>query len=85
MWDYNGKEIKNKMGELVCQNLLYPMPLCFWDDKNYEKYKKSYFSKFNKVWTHGDWVTETSSGGIIVHGRSDSTLNRSGVRISRHI
>jgi acetoacetyl-CoA synthetase len=57
------------------------MPLCFWDDTNQEKYKKSYFSKFNKVWSHGDWVTEKSSGGIIVHGRSDSTLNKSGVRI----
>ena len=81
VWDDNGKEIKNKMGELVLSKPFISMPLCFWDDKNQEKYKKSYFSKFNKVWSHGDWVTETSSGGIIVHGRSDSTLNRSGVRI----
>ena len=81
VWDDNGKEIKNKMGELVLSKPFISMPLCFWDDKNQEKYKKSYFSKFNKVWSHGDWVTETLSGGIIVHGRSDSTLNRSGVRI----
>ena len=81
VWGDNGKEIKNKMGELVLSKPFISMPLCFWDDKNQEKYKKSYFSKFNKVWSHGDWVTETSSGGIIVHGRSDSTLNRSGVRI----
>ena len=81
VWDDNGKEIKNKMGELVLSKPFISMPLCFWDDKNQEKYKKSYFSKFNQVWSHGDWVTETSSGGIIVHGRSDSTLNRSGVRI----
>jgi acetoacetyl-CoA synthetase len=57
------------------------MPLYLWNDKDYINYRKSYFSKFDNIWNHGDWVTQTLSDGIIVHGRSDSTLNRSGVRI----
>ena len=57
------------------------MPVFFWNDNNDEKYRNSYFSKFNKIWNHGDWVTQTVNDGIIVHGRSDSTLNRFGVRI----
>jgi acetoacetyl-CoA synthetase len=81
VWNEHGIKIKNKMGELVLTKPFISMPLYFWNDKNHEKYKNSYFSKFNGVWTHGDWVTETENGGIIVHGRSDSTLNRSGVRI----
>ena len=81
VWNDNAKEIKNKMGELVLTKPLISMPVFFWNDNNDEKYKKSYFSKFNKIWNHGDWVTETLNGGIIVHGRSDSTLNRFGVRI----
>ncbi|MBT7622952.1 MAG: acetoacetate--CoA ligase [Flavobacteriaceae bacterium] len=81
VWNDNAKEIKNKMGELVLTKPLISMPVFFWNDINDEKYKKSYFSKFNKIWNHGDWVTETLNGGIIVHGRSDSTLNRFGVRI----
>ena len=81
VWNDNAKEIKNKMGELVLTKPFISMPVFFWNDINDEKYKKSYFSKFNKIWNHGDWVTETLNGGIIVHGRSDSTLNRFGVRI----
>lgn len=81
VWNDNAKEIKNKMGELVLTKPLISMPIFFWNDINDEKYKKSYFSKFNEIWNHGDWVTETLNGGIIVHGRSDSTLNRFGVRI----
>ena len=81
VWNDNANEIKNKMGELVLTKPLISMPVFFWNDINDEKYKKSYFSKFNKIWNHGDWVTETLNGGIIVHGRSDSTLNRFGVRI----
>lgn len=81
VWDDNGKEIKSKMGELVLTKPFISMPVFLWDDRNYEKYVNSYYSKFNQIWNHGDWVTETKNGGIIVHGRSDSTLNRFGVRI----
>ena len=81
IWDSDGKKIKNRSGELVLTKPLITMPLYFWNDPQNIKYKSSYFSKFKNIWTHGDWVTETKKGGFIVHGRSDSTLNRSGVRI----
>ena len=81
VWDNNGKQIKGEMGELVLTKPFISMPVFLWNDNNYKKYINSYFSKFNQIWNHGDWVTETNKGGIIVHGRSDSTLNRFGVRI----
>ena len=81
VWDNNGKQIKGEMGELVLTKPFISMPVFLWNDKDYKKYINSYFSKFNQIWNHGDWVTETKKGGIIVHGRSDSTLNRFGVRI----
>ena len=81
VWDNNGKQIKDQMGELVLTKPFISMPIFLWNDKDYKKYINSYFSKFNQIWNHGDWVTETKKGGIIVHGRSDSTLNRFGVRI----
>ena len=79
--DNNGKQIKGEMGELVLTKPFISMPVFLWNDNDYKKYINSYFSKFNQIWNHGDWVTETKKGGIIVHGRSDSTLNRFGVRI----
>ena len=81
VWDHNGKKIINKMGELVITKPLISMPLFFWDDPKNKRINESYFSKFSGIWNHGDWVTETKSGSFIVHGRSDSTLNRFGVRI----
>ena len=81
VWDNNGKQLKGEMGELVLTKPFISMPVFLWNDKGYKKYANSYFSKFNQIWNHGDWVTETKKGGIIVHGRSDSTLNRFGVRI----
>ena len=81
VWDNNGKQIKDQMGELVLTKPFISMPVFLWNDNDYKKYINSYFSKFNQIWNHGDWVTETKKGGIIVHGRSDSTLNRFGVRI----
>lgn len=81
VWDNNGKQIKDQMGELVLTKPFISMPVFLWNDKGYKKYANSYFSKYNQIWNHGDWVTETKKGGIIVHGRSDSTLNRFGVRI----
>jgi len=81
VWNDHGTKVKNEMGELVLTKPFISMPVFFWNDKNDEKYRTSYFSKFNKIWNHGDWVTHTLNDGIIVHGRSDSTLNRFGVRI----
>lgn len=68
-------------GELVCRNVFPSVPLYFWDDKGNAKFKSAYFERFADVWTHGDYVEKTLEGGFIVQGRSDATLNASGVRI----
>jgi acetoacetyl-CoA synthetase len=68
-------------GELVCRNVFPSVPLYFWDDAGNAKYKSAYFERFADVWTHGDFVEKTPQGGYIVQGRSDATLNASGVRI----
>ena len=81
VWGDDGKKLLNTMGELVVTQPLPSMPVFLWDDPDFKKYKQSYFSKYGNVWNHGDWVTETLNSGIIVHGRSDATLNRFGVRI----
>ncbi len=77
----NGKSIKDKKGELVCRNSFPSMPTKFWNDKNNEKFKKAYFNKFNGVWHHGDYAEIRESGGYIIYGRSDTTLNPGGVRL----
>ena len=68
-------------GELVCKSPLPSMPIGFWDDLNKEKYIKSYFTKFNNVWTQGDYAKISQNNGIVIYGRSDSTLNPGGIRI----
>ncbi len=68
-------------GELVCKSALPSMPIGFWDDLNKEKYIKSYFTKFNNVWTQGDYAKISQNNGIVIYGRSDSTLNPGGIRI----
>jgi acetoacetyl-CoA synthetase len=57
------------------------MPLYFWNDANGSKYRKAYFETFPGVWTHGDWCMITETGGLIIYGRADATLNPGGVRI----
>jgi len=57
------------------------MPICFGNDADGEKYRSAYFEHFDGVWRHGDWATLTDDGGLIIHGRSDATLNPGGVRI----
>jgi acetoacetyl-CoA synthetase len=68
-------------GELVCRNTFPSVPLYFWNDSGNAKFKSAYFERFADVWTHGDFVEKTPEGGYIVQGRSDATLNASGVRI----
>jgi acetoacetyl-CoA synthetase len=68
-------------GELVCRNVFPSVPLYFWDDPDQTKFRSAYFERFADVWTHGDYVEKTLEGGYIVQGRSDATLNASGVRI----
>tara|TARA_Y100000591_G_C21731613_1_gene644427 strand:- start:133 stop:1068 length:936 start_codon:yes stop_codon:yes gene_type:complete len=76
-----GKSLKNIKGELVCKNPFPSMPLKFWNDKNDNKFKKAYFNKFKNIWHHGDFAEIKKSGGFIIHGRSDTTLNPGGVRL----
>ena len=78
--DY-GKAIKNKKGELVCKNAFPTIPLKFWNDKNNIKFKEAYFNKFNNIWHHGDYAELKNTGGFIIYGRSDTTLNPGGVRL----
>jgi len=77
----HGKPIKNKKGELVCKNAFPSIPLKFWNDKDNLKFKEAYFNKFNNVWHHGDYAEVKNSGGFIIYGRSDTTLNPGGVRL----
>ncbi len=76
-----GKSLKNIKGELVCKNPFPSMPLKFWNDKNDIKFKNAYFNKFKNIWHHGDYAEIKNSGGYIIHGRSDTTLNPGGVRL----
>ena len=79
--DENGQPIDGEQGELCCLSPFVSMPVGFWNDETGEKYQAAYFDHFNNVWRHGDWATLTRRGGIIIHGRSDATLNPGGVRI----
>ena len=76
-----GNSIENEKGELVCVQSFPTMPLFFWNDTNNKKYHSAYFSKFENVWCHGDYILKTKNNGFIIFGRSDSTLNPGGVRI----
>lgn len=81
VWDDDGKPVRGKKGELVCTRPFPSMPVGFWNDPDGVKYKAAYFSIFENVWCHGDFAEWTEHGGLIIHGRSDATLNPGGVRI----
>ncbi|HLP69792.1 MAG TPA: acetoacetate--CoA ligase, partial [Rhizobium sp.] len=68
-------------GELVCTRPFPVMPIGFWNDADGAKYRAAYFERFDNVWCHGDFAEWTSHDGIVIHGRSDATLNPGGVRI----
>jgi acetoacetyl-CoA synthetase len=80
-FDEQGRSVVGRVGELVITEPMPSMPLCFWNDPDGERYRDSYFSTWPGVWRHGDWVEITPRGGCIISGRSDSTLNRGGVRM----
>ncbi|WP_455362613.1 acetoacetate--CoA ligase [Streptomyces sp. SYSU K21746] len=80
-WDPHGKPVIGEVGELVVTNPLPSMPIRFWNDPDGSRYRDSYFEMFPGVWRHGDWITITDHGSVVIHGRSDSTLNRQGVRM----
>lgn len=81
VWDEDGKSITGEKGELVCTKPFPAMPIGFWNDPEGAKYHAAYFSRFDNVWTHGDFAEWTPHRGIVIHGRSDATLNPGGVRI----
>ncbi len=80
-WDDDGTSLQNEKGELVCTAPFPSRPIYFWNDPESIKYKSAYFEHFTGVWRHGDYITVTETGGVIVYGRSDATLNPGGVRI----
>jgi acetoacetyl-CoA synthetase len=77
----NGVPVARGKGELVCTKPFPSMPVGFWNDAGGDKYRAAYFSRFPNVWHHGDFAEWTEHGGMIIHGRSDATLNPGGVRI----
>jgi acetoacetyl-CoA synthetase len=81
VFDENGAPIVGEAGELVCTAPFPSMPVAFWNDADGSKYRAAYFESWPNVWRHGDWATLTPRGGLVIHGRSDATLNPGGVRI----
>jgi acetoacetyl-CoA synthetase len=81
VYDADGRPLKEGKGELVCTKPFPSMPVSFWNDPDGAKYHAAYFERFPGIWCHGDFAEWTAHGGIIIHGRSDATLNPGGVRI----
>ena len=80
-WDAEGRSVVDEVGELVITEPMPSMPLFFWGDEDGERLRDSYFSMYPGVWRHGDWIRITPRGGAFIYGRSDSTINRQGVRM----
>ena len=81
VFNTNGKPIVDEKGELVCTTPFPSMPIYFWNDSDGTRYHAAYFERFANTWTHGDYASLTQHGSIIIYGRSDATLNPSGVRV----
>ncbi|WP_425303558.1 acetoacetate--CoA ligase, partial [Nocardia wallacei] len=80
-FDETGSPVHGAVGELVITKPMPSMPVRFWNDPDGSRYRSAYFEMYPGVWRHGDWITVTDRGSIVVHGRSDSTLNRHGIRM----
>ncbi|WP_120002962.1 acetoacetate--CoA ligase [Nesterenkonia muleiensis] len=76
-----GEPVAGEVGELVITKPLPSMPLYLWNDPELVRFKEAYFDVFEGVWCHGDWATQLPGGSLIIHGRSDSTINRGGIRM----
>jgi acetoacetyl-CoA synthetase len=81
VFDDAGRPLAHGRGELVCTKAFPSMPLGFWNDPDGRRYRSTYFERFPNVWWHGDFCEWTTHGGMLIHGRSDATLNPGGVRI----
>ena len=80
-WSDTGEPLVGEVGEMVVTAPMPSMPVAFWNDPDGSRYRDAYFDTFPGVWRHGDWLTVTRNGTYVVHGRSDSTINRGGVRM----
>ena len=81
VFDESGQPRRGRAGELVCTAPFPSMPVSFWNDPDGSKYRAAYFDAFPNTWRHGDWAELTTHDGMIIYGRSDATLNPSGIRI----
>ncbi len=81
VYDEEGNPLREEKGELVCTRSFPSMPIGFWNDNDGKRYKSAYFERYPGIWCHGDFAEITAHGGMIIHGRSDATLNPGGVRI----
>ena len=81
VWNERGKPVVGEAGELVCTRPFPSMPIAFWNDPAGVAYRAAYFEHFRGAWRHGDWAETTARDGLLIHGRSDATLNPGGVRI----
>lgn len=80
-FDEQGHTLIDELGELVLTKPMPSMPLFFWNDPDGQKYYHSYFDVYPGIWRHGDWIKITRTGSSIIYGRSDSTINRKGIRM----
>jgi len=80
-WDEDGRPVVEEVGELVVTEPMPSMPLYLWGDEDGSRYRESYFEMFPGTWRHGDWIELTRRGTAIIYGRSDSTINRGGIRM----
>jgi acetoacetyl-CoA synthetase len=80
-FDENGNPVLGDVGELVITEPMPSMPIYFWNDPEGERYRESYFEVYPGVWRHGDWIKVKDDGACVIYGRSDSTINRGGVRM----
>jgi acetoacetyl-CoA synthetase len=80
-FDEDGNSLIGEVGELVLTEPMPSMPICFWGDEDGSRLRDSYFSMYPGVWRHGDWIEITPRGTAIIYGRSDSTINRGGIRM----
>jgi acetoacetyl-CoA synthetase len=80
-WDPEGRPLIGEVGELVITEPMPSMPLYLWNDPDGERYREAYFDTYPGIWRHGDWIEITERGSAIIHGRSDATINRGGVRM----
>jgi acetoacetyl-CoA synthetase len=80
-FDEQGSAVVNQVGELVITEPMPSMPVFMWGDEDGSRYRESYFDMYPGVWRHGDWIEITDRGTAIIYGRSDSTINRGGVRM----